>query len=154
MPAVSIDPDDLAPFADIDPDKAQAMIDDGLAMAELVAPCIVKDDFAYANAAKAVIRGAILRWNESGSGAVTQNTAGPFQQSIDTTKPRRSLFWPSEIEQLEKMCARSADETGAWGYDTVQGDVVIHADICSVYFGADYCSCGAVIAGAPLYEGD
>ena len=33
MPAVNVTPDDLKPFADIPPDKAQAMIDDAMALA-------------------------------------------------------------------------------------------------------------------------
>ena len=38
MPAVSITPDDLAPFATIDAAKAWAMIEDAMAMAATEAP--------------------------------------------------------------------------------------------------------------------
>lgn len=151
MPAVEISPADLEPFATIDPVKAQAMIDDALAMAELVAPCITSTEFAHAGAAKAVIRGAILRWHDAGSGAVSSQTAGPFGQTLDTRQVRRSMFWPSEIEQLQKMC-QAADTGGAWAYDTAGCLLPQHAEICALHFGADYCSCGAVLAGAPLWE--
>lgn len=153
MPAVSIEWDDLAPFAEIPSAKAAAMIEDALAMAAMVAPCISSEDLtdSKAAAAKAIIRGAILRWHDSGSGAVSQQSAGPFQQTLDTRQPRRSLFWPSEIEQLEKLC-RADDQGGAWGYDTLGSGIIAHADVCSVNFGANYCSCGAVLAGAPLWE--
>lgn len=104
---LDISADDLAPFADIPEVKADAMIEDALAMAELVAPCIADQDFAHAAAAKAIIRGAILRWHDSGTGAVSAQAAGPFQQTLDNRVQRRAMFWPSEIEQLQKLC-RSA----------------------------------------------
>jgi hypothetical protein len=107
MPAVSITVDDLAPFADIEEAKAEAMIEDALAMAVLHAPCITAEDFAYPDAAKAVIRGAILRWHDSGTGASQQLTALGFSQAFDTRQQRRGMFWPSEIEQLEKLCKAS-----------------------------------------------
>jgi hypothetical protein len=147
--AVSITPDDLAPFASIAVDKAQAMIDDALAMAALVAPCINDADFAFNDAAKAIIRGAVLRWNDAGTGVLQQQGAGPFQQTIDTRQTRRQLFWPSEIEQLRKLCETSS---GAFGIDTLSTDVTWHADVCSLAFGALDCSCGGDIAGFPLYE--
>lgn len=149
--ALTFSPSDLEPFATIDEAKAEAMIEDALAMAELVAPCIAAADFdeRKAAAAKAILRGAILRWHDSGSGAVSQQVAGPFQQSLDTRQPRRALFWPSEIEQLQKLC--STDDGGAWSYDTVSGETV-HADVCALNLGADYCSCGAILAGFPLWE--
>lgn len=108
MPAVSITPDDLAPFADIDLDKALAMIEDALALAARVAPCIRDDAFEHDVAAKAIIRRAILRWNESGTGVVTQRqqTAGSFSsgESYDR-QTSRGTFWPSEINDLARLCA-------------------------------------------------
>jgi hypothetical protein len=101
---VSLEPSDLTPFATIDEAKAQAMIDDALALAARVAPCILTDTFEYAAAAKAILRGAILRWNDSGSGALQAQTAGPFGQTLDTRQVRKGMFWPSEIEQLQELC--------------------------------------------------
>ncbi|WP_193314956.1 hypothetical protein [Georgenia thermotolerans] len=115
-------PDDLAAFADIEPVKAQAMIEDAEAMAALAAPCITNPDFAadaaLLGALKAILRAAILRWNDTGSGAVTQIGAGSFQQTIDTRSGvRRGMFWPSEIEQLRDLCAKfsgNADDDAAF----------------------------------------
>lgn len=117
--AITIDVDaDLRPFApDIDPAKAAIMIADAMALAAVVAPCILEDDFKYATAAKAIIRGAILRWNDSGTGAATQLSAGPFQQTL-TTAPRRSMFWPSEITDLQNLCA-DATNGKAFTVDTM-----------------------------------
>lgn len=153
---VSLTASDVTLFApDLADAKAEAMIVDALAMARLVAPCIDDEDFAYPDAAKAVIRGAILRWNESGAAGRTQvsDTVGPFVHAESYQQPvRRALFWPSEIDQLKKLCADSTS-SAAWGYDTVGCGAPWHAETCSLRFGADYCSCGATLTGAaPLWE--
>ena len=121
MSAVSLTPDDLSPFAEIDSVKAQAMIDDALALAARVAPCILDADFDAPDAARAILRGAILRWNDSGTGAFSQQSAGPYQVSVDTRQARRSMFWPSEISALAALCANS--RTGkAFEVDTMPAD--------------------------------
>lgn len=153
-----LDPSDLAPFADIDDVKASEMIADATYTAALVAPCLDPANVSnlteiQVGAVRAILRGAILRWNESGTGAMTQQTAGPFSATTDTRQERRGMFWPSEIEQLQKICAGTA-KGGAFQIDTVGSLSVVHSEICSINFGALYCSCGAVLAGAPLYELD
>lgn len=100
-----LDPSDLDPFATIDLVMAEAMIEDAEAMAVLVAPCITAAGFTQVAAVKAILRGAILRWNDSGSGAVQSQQAGPFGQTLDTRQERRGMYWPSEIEQLQNLCA-------------------------------------------------
>src|SRR5699024_1439375 len=140
-----IAPEDLAPFADIDPAKAEAMIADAIAMARRIAPCIDDPEFDAADAAKAILRGAILRWEDSGSGALAskQESAGPFSQttSFDTRQVRRNLFWPSEIDALKELCAGGSE--GAFSVDTAPAFVSLHPPFCSVYFGGP-CSCGVV----------
>jgi hypothetical protein len=99
--------DDLAPFALIEESKAEAMIEDAEAMALLAAPCIAAVGFAHTAAVKAILRGAILRWNDAGSGALQAQTAGPFGQTLDTRQERRGMFWPSEITALQSLCANA-----------------------------------------------
>ena len=122
-------PADLAPFATIDEAKASAMIEDAEAMAALAAPCIITAEFqadaALSGAAKAVLRGAVLRWHDAGSGAVTQQGAGPYQQSIDTRQTRRGMFWPGEISQLRDLCATFTNTSSsgkAFEVDTMPAD--------------------------------
>lgn len=117
-----LDTSDLTPFAVIDDAKASAMIDDASAMAALVAPCLEPDKLSLLSetqqsAVRALIRGAILRWNEAGTGALTQQSAGPFSQSVDNRQQRRGMFWPTEIEQLQKICAGTT-KGGAFQIDT------------------------------------
>lgn len=150
-------PSDLTPFATIDTAKAEAMIEDAEAMAVLVAPCLsdlVADD-PKRGAVKAILRGALLRWNEAGTGALSarSTTVGPFgeSQTLDTRQQRKAMFWPSEIEQLQGLCA-TGEKGKAFSVDTVGGGVR-HLPWCSLMFGANYCSCGVDIAGEPIFEG-
>ena len=147
---------DLAPFAEIDSAKAEAMIEDAEAQAMLVAPCLGDPDLDPAltaiqvAAVKSILRGAILRWNDAGSGVRQSVTTGPFGETIDTTQQRKGMFWPSELTNLQAVC--SDGQSGkAFSVDTV-GYCGVHADVCSINFGATYCSCGADIAGFPLWE--
>lgn len=151
-------PADLVPFVpDIDPGKAQEMITDVLALAGLAAPCLDDEnlDPKKAAAAKAILRGAVLRWNEAGQGGRTQvtNTALGFQhsESFDNSTPRRSLLWPSEIAQLQKICATGGGRS-AWSYDTAGGGGLQHAQTCAINLGASFCDCGAIYTGSgPLW---
>jgi hypothetical protein len=149
-----ITPADLTPFIDgIDPAKAEAMIADALAMAARVAPCITDEAFEYAAAAKAILRGAVIRWHEAGSGAFQSTQTGPFGATVDTRQQRRGMFWPSEIEALQSLCA-SAETGGAFNIDTLSVGTLVHNDTCALNFGGTYCSCGAVLTGLfPLYGG-
>ena len=157
--AVFITVEDLEAFdPGIDPAKAEQMIADAEALAMLAAPCLKEPEFRenapLMAAVKAVLRGAILRWNDAGSGAVTQVGAGSFQQTIDTRTTRRSMFWPSEIEQLRSLCDtfNNVQSEGAFSVDTAIAQGSIHRPWCALHFGAAYCSCGADIAGEPIYE--
>ncbi len=151
---------DLQAFAEIDGTKAEAMIADAEATAISVAPCLVDpNDPAAVNAAlsdndrqvvKAVLRAVILRWNESGPGAVVQQAAGPFSQTVDNRSNKYGRFWPSEIEQLRSICSNS---TGGKAFAVSQVSTEsVHLAWCSISLGANYCSCGADIAGTPIYE--
>jgi hypothetical protein len=83
------------------------MIEDAEALAVLAAPCITAADFTQQAAVKAILRGAILRWNDSGSGVLVSETTGPFGKTLDTRQERRTMFWPTEIVQLQNLCTSS-----------------------------------------------
>lgn len=104
---------DLQVFKDdIDPAKAAAMIDDASAMAVRVAPCIkTATDADVLAAVKAVLRSAILRWDDSGSGALVsrdeQQGAFRVAESFDTRSERSGLFRPDEVVTLQGLCPSS-----------------------------------------------
>lgn len=81
MPKVDLTVEEILVFnPDLPTDKIEVLIRDGLALARRAAPCIDEDSFMYPEAAAAIIRAAVLRWAESGGGAISSqmNVAGPF----------------------------------------------------------------------------
>lgn len=136
--ALVIPVDDVMAFSpDLDRELVQILLRDGLAMARMIAPCIDEPDFAFADVASAIIRSAVLRWAESGSGAVQSESqsAGPFSQSVtfDTRQTRRSLFYPSERAELEKLCRQNAQ--GVYAVDAVPVD----SGVCPRYGEQAFC---------------
>jgi hypothetical protein len=86
------------------------------AKASRVAPCLVDEVTPPSSdvlaEARLVLVGAVVRWAEAGSGSLTQQTAGPFSVSQDTRTRSGLNFWPSEIEQLQALCADADDRVG------------------------------------------
>ncbi|MBV7302930.1 hypothetical protein [Corynebacterium sp. TAE3-ERU2] len=119
--AVKLTADDLLRWdSSLTKEQAEELVEEGLAMAASIAPCIMDDDFAFAQAAKAIIRSACLRWAASGSGGISseQKMAGPYQTLTSyQSSSRRSLFYPSEITALEKLCKDNTSQ--AFAFDTI-----------------------------------
>lgn len=164
-----ITPGDLEQFATIDEAKATEMIADAEAMAILAAPCLpdlteapegespadTARRLAKLAAVKAILRGAILRWEDAGSGALQtkQEQTGPFGvQTTVAPQVRKAMFWPSEIEQLQGICS-SGEKGKAFTLDTAPNSCSGHLPWCALMFGGTYCSCGVDIAGEPTFEG-
>ena len=148
-----ITPEDIAPFATIDAAKLSAMIEDAEAMAGSVAPCLINLESPLSDlqraAAKAILRRAILRWHEVGTGVVTQQSAGPFQQSLDTTRSApRSLFWPSEVAELQGICKAATDAPKGGQVFTINASGSagwVQSPLCDLNFGGSTCSCGSYL---------
>lgn len=112
--AVTITLPDLQVFVpNIEPEKGEALIAGVLARAAQIAPCIDTPDFPYAEAAKALIVDVIVRRHEAGAGSLHMQQAGPFQQSTDTRTSPRTLFWPAEIAELQRLCEASKTQLSA-----------------------------------------
>ena len=127
-------------------------IEDAEAMALLAAPCLsgvlTVDQMGQV---RAVLRQALMRWKEAGAGAATTVTSGPFAQTVDTRTVRKGMFWPSELEQLRAICG-SGGSAKSGTSSTVATATANHAPWCNLAFGATFCSCGADIAGYPIFE--
>ena len=145
-------PEDLEPFAVIEEAKAIAMIEDAMSMAALVAPCLADDSEVELKphqvaTVKAILRRAVLRWNDAGTGAIVQESTGPWSQTVDTTRSSKSLFWPSEVNDLQAVCrAAGGDEPPDKRVFTVNTGGrrrCVHSPICDLYFGGLHCSCGS-----------
>jgi hypothetical protein len=134
---------------------AQTMVDGANAKASRVAPCLASTDPVptadQLAEARLILVGAVKRWAEASSGAFQAEQAGPFAVTMDTRQRVGFNLWPSEIEALQSICS-TADTSGAFSLDTAPSLDGIHAPWCALAFGATYCSCGADIAGYPIYE--
>lgn len=131
-----------------------ALVAGANAKAARVAPCLTGSPSptpGQRDEAKLVLIGAVRRWAEAGSGAVQQQTAGPFSMTTDNRQRTGYNLWPSEIKDLQDICKNADDGRRAFAVDTV-GTGGYHSPICSIYFGSSTCSCGADLAGQPIYE--
>lgn len=140
--------------ASVREDELAIMVAGANAKALRVAPCLADAPAAARAEALLVLFGAVKRWAEAGSGAVQTEQAGPFSQTIDTRRRSGYNLWPSEIENLQSLCADGS--TGkAFAVDTAPSGASAHMPWCALAFGAIYCSCGADLTADtyPLYEG-
>lgn len=80
----------------------------------------------------------------------TQEGAGPYQVSRTYGGDEPGALTLTDEDRAELA---PPQESGAFAIDTAPGGGSIHSPICSLNFGAAYCSCGAVLTGdRPLYE--
>lgn len=75
-------------------------------------------------------------------------TGGPFTVGGSVSNPHGDFY----LTRNEKR-ALGAGKQRAFGVNITGGAAdVLHRPWCSLNFGANYCSCGADIAGHPIYE--
>lgn len=159
-----ITPEDLAPFCPgLETARAEAMIADAEAIAYAKVPALANKVLSPVQAAgiKAIFRRALVRWWESGSGAVTQQseTAGSYNysQTIDTrTRGSWAIFTDSELADIAHIVDPQKDTGGAFTVKPTTGDLddALHQPWCSITWGS-WCSCGARLTGSgghPLWE--
>ena len=101
-------------------ESIELMIDGANAIAARVAPCLASDDPSPSDdqivEARLILLGMIARWVEAGSGAVQQQTAGPFSMMVDTRQKSSGYRpWPSEVNDLQTIC-QTSDRTGRAGH--------------------------------------
>lgn len=145
---------DLTPFASIDEAKAKAMIEDAEALAITSAPCLNGELTPEQVASvRAILRTAILRWNDAGNGALTQETAGPYSATYDTRSTRYGGLTDGETSRLRSICSGGG---GARRVFTItQGAATpSHTPWCNLRMGGSWCSCGSYLTRGefPLYE--
>jgi len=76
-----------------------------------------------------------------------QMGTGPFQYGGKVSNPSGDFY----LTKQEKK-ALGAGAQKAFGVQIAGPDRSVHLPWCSINFGATYCSCGADIAGEPIYE--
>lgn len=143
-------------------DMADAMITSVWARCTKVAPCLkemewseTESDEEYENTqlVKTIVRAAVLRWSDSGSGIVTQRIAGDYQETLSGVSGG-GLLRPDEIRDLQQLCATSSTQAAVTVPTWPDGPYVTqHAAWCDVSFGGLTCDCGADLSatGLPLW---
>ena len=135
-------------------------IEDAEAMARLAAPCLASiiTDSDLAATVRAILRGALMRWRDQGTGVKTSVTkqAGAFQLSETTDnrswiQTKGGIFTADELDDLRRLCSPAANATSGTASTVALSPLAIHDQTCSLVFGALYCSCGADIAGEPIF---
>ena len=77
-----------------------------------------------------------------------QETSGPFSLTLKPVNPNGDFY----LTKQEKL-ALGSGATRAFGVQIAGSCEVQHRPWCNLNFGATDCSCGADIAGEPIYEG-
>lgn len=78
-------------------------------------------------------------------------TTGPFSNQVTfVAGAGNGSPWLTKSDKADLDNAYGANKV--FGVDRVASGT-IHAEWCSLNFGANYCSCGADIAGYPIYSG-
>lgn len=94
----------------------------------------------------AVVKRAMASGDMTGNESVQFGT-GPFQMTAKPTNPHGDFY-------LTKQERRALGEgrQSAFGVQVAGFSDTVHRPWCNLNFGAAYCSCGADIAGEPIYE--
>jgi len=138
-----------------DPDSAQAAqwqmwIDDALMLVQMRVDSIDPPPTVAQPKLDYVIREAVVAQARRPDDA-TQVTVSVDDGSTSKTY-RSGGGRVSILDDWWTLLGLSASGGGAYSVDTV-GCGTVHLPWCSLSMGALYCSCGADIAGTPIYEG-
>lgn len=79
---------------------------------------------------------------------VRSTQTGPFGTTFAGDNPG-GLYLSDDDRKL--LGDPGGTESGAYSIDMLGDALSIHSEACSLRFGATYCSCGADIAGYPLF---
>ena len=80
---------------------------------------------------------------------IRQTASGPFSTTYAGDEPGGLQLTDADRKLLGVVSLE--EEQAAFTVDTYPAVYVIHAETCALRFGAAYCSCGATIAGVPIY---
>lgn len=162
VPEAPVTPQQIMVFDDeMEEGAAQEMIITVWARVLKVAPCLrvsqdepsPLDDPVNLQIVKDVVRGAVLRWADRGSGALKFQSSGDFSQTLADVG---ALLRPNEIRELEEMCGEFTRQQRAATISTATyNNEIVHAPWCSVNFAAGalnpqpgapvFCNCGSIL---------
>lgn len=96
----------------------------------------------------AVVRRSMGAASELAGLESLQQGAGPFQQTVRPSNPNGDFY----LTKQEKIALGDNGKQKAFGVQIAFCGTGAHLPWCNLAFGAVFCSCGADIAGEPIYE--
>lgn len=153
---MSVSPQTLAVYmgrdslTSLDTAQLQAWIDEAF---YLIGRRIPDTSSVDSEALDYVVRQAVLTLAEQPAPGVLQESVQVDDGAVTTRyakAPRRITILP---EWWAMLGVADGKANGAFSIDMTGGASAIHVAWCSINLGATYCSCGADLAGYPLYEG-
>ena len=97
----------------------------------------------------AVVRRS-MEASQGGGSSQASFAAGPFSMNNSPVNPHGDFY----LTRNEKKALGDGQQKAVSVEITPPVSPDVHRPWCSLMFGATYCSCGADIAGEPIYEGD
>lgn len=129
---------------------AEVMLEDASQFILDVAPSAAN---ASESTRRRVVCAVVRRAMEAAAGDMggvsqVQASTGPYSTSYTPTNPHGDFY----LTKLEKQ-ALGVGKQKAFSVQVGTTATSVHRPWCALAFGANYCSCGADIAGEPIYEG-
>lgn len=151
-----LQPADVMPFTDVDTDRLAILIEDAEVFATMAAPPLA-DPLPLTDSQRAqvktILRRAVIREADAGSGAKTQETAGPYSYTVDTRKSTDVSFLTEEEEDALRGVVGIVKSTQAFNTDVTSAGYSLHLPWCDLMFGGLTCSCGVSLTGSyPIFE--
>ena len=130
-------------------DHAETLLEDA---SEFILDMVPSASNASPGTRRRVVCAVVRRSMEASlaTGSVqTTMTAGPFNINQSPANPHGDFY----LTRNEKKALGDGQQKAVSVEITGSVSADIHRPWCSLMFGATYCSCGADIAGEPIYEG-
>ena len=100
-------------------ERDEQLVRMALARSRAVAPCLARPDFpsdgVHFENAVAIIASMVMRWAETGTGALSQVQEGSYGQTFNSSSGRIGHIFPTEIRALQDMCRDFTGMSGSGG---------------------------------------
>ena len=129
-----LQPEDFTALVELDPERLVILIDDAETFATMptVAPALANPESLTTQQrtqVKTILRRAVVRESDSGTGAKVQEAAGPYSYTVDTSRANSVSFLTEEEEDALRVIvglvksnqAFNTDVTPTWaGWDPIR----------------------------------
>lgn len=150
-----LQPEDVFPFVEVDLARLVILIEDAEVFATMVVPTLTEPSSISADQrrqVKTILRRAVIREADAGTGSKVQESAGPYSYTVDTRSLRGASFLTEDEEETLRTICGVGRSNQVFSVD-VTPTLTEHLPWCDLMFGGVTCTCGASLAGYPIYEG-